>query len=196
MNCFQLIDCNSGEVCEVGANAVAPSLREFLYPAVREGTGLYKGLFYRIACFDGRQGACFQVLWHGEGGEELLDCFVGWAPGQEMVRDKLRECCLVRALGIDWEALEPDDRFAAVLALRVRSGGCGGEGQRIPGVEAPSRESRPRAVGHPDRHPRAGTCRLNRRRQGVFFAENIAPCGFSACFSPDFRYNIRRRLVT
>ena len=115
MNCFQLIDCNSGEVCEVGANAVAPSLREFLYPAVREGTGLYKGLFYRIACFDGRQGACFQVLWHGEDGEELLDCFVGWAPGQEMVRDKLRECCLVRALGIDWEALEPDDRVAAVL---------------------------------------------------------------------------------
>ena len=102
MNCFQLIDCNSGEVCEVGANAVAPSLREFLYPAVREGTGLYKGLFYRIACFDGRQGACFQVLWHGEGGEELLDCFVGWAPGQEMVRDKLRECCLVRALGGAW----------------------------------------------------------------------------------------------
>ena len=111
MNCFQLIDCNSGEVCEVGANAVAPSLREFLYPAVREGTGLYKGLFYRIACFDGRQGACFQVLWHGEGGEELLDCFVGWAPGQEMVRDKLRECCLVRALGIDWEAAVRDSEF-------------------------------------------------------------------------------------
>ena len=62
MNCFQLIDCNSGEVCEVGANAVAPSLREFLYPAVREGTGLYKGLFYRIACFDGRQGKSLELL--------------------------------------------------------------------------------------------------------------------------------------
>ena len=91
MNCFQLIDCNSGEVCEVGANAVASSLREFLYPAVREGTGLYKGLFYRIACFDGRQGACFQVLWHGEDGEELLDCFVGWAPGSP-------PCCATSAI--------------------------------------------------------------------------------------------------